>query len=335
MRKNKTTCQQDRYPPLQETQGRGTLNIDDPDTHHPKPDHAPFTLFVVLCLLTRSAATTVVIAITPTGIVIGTDEKTQPAGTAVKVVLLKQRFIVANIDIETAKATDTGIVLYCFPQWTTEIDKKTSPKVSVTELSSIIKNNIPNTFNFIIGAIKSGKLTRENAQSVGLDPDGYIVEYIVAGYEHGSAVIHWITVLPDWDNHTVKEVSDTVLYPGEGDSANPYIRPLGRHIGIDALQTTDSDEQRKLEKRIPIEFGIMRQKGTLTLNQASNVVRSILAIEIEAEPTYVGFPIAVVTVPRVRPGWSRTYRTDVSPLSTLPKNLSRREQQGGSPHPVH
>ena len=295
------------------------------------------TFFVVLCFLSKCTATTVIVAVTPTGIVVGCDGKpvnTGGSGKAVKVFLLKQRFIVGNIDTETAEATDTGRVLYDFPRWISHIDKKASSRVSVTELSSIIKNDIPSTFNFLIEPIKARQITKENAARHGLDPDAYIVEYVVAGYEQGSAFVHWITLLPDWDNHTVKNPIDVPLYQEQGKRADSYIRPLGRHAGIDAIQIADSDEQRALAKRIPIEFGIMLKQGTFTLKQASNAVRSILAIEIKAEPCYVGFPLTIITVPKTGKGWVKTYKTDVSTLSRLPKANGAKQKNNPRSSPL-
>ncbi len=72
-------------------------------------------------------------------------------------------------------------------------------------------------------------------------------------------------------------------------------------------------------KRVPVEFSMLQKGKSLTLKQASNVVRSMLAIESEAEPDFVGFPITLVTIPRRGNGWSRTYKRDVSPLSALPE----------------
>jgi hypothetical protein len=285
--------------------------------------NAYFTFFVVFFLLTRTTASTVIVAITPAGIVTGADGKIidvkTGSGTFVKVVLLKHKYIVGNINTETAKASDTGRILYAFPRWVSEIDKKTIAKVSVTELSTIIKNDIPSTFKFLIDMINSGQVTEENARSNGLEPDSYIVQYIVAGYERGGAVVHQITLLPDWEKHTVKDVSDVLLYPKQGKGTNPYLQSLGQHKGIDGIQIANSDQQRELRTRIPLEFGIMLNGGTFNLQQASNAVRSILAIEIEAEPDRVGFPITVITVPKVGRSQVMTYKADAFPLSALPK----------------
>ena len=67
-----------------------------------------FTIFFLLACLCISSGTTAIVAVTPTGIVIGEDGKRFPEGTAVKISLLKKRFVVASLDTESAKRDDTG-----------------------------------------------------------------------------------------------------------------------------------------------------------------------------------------------------------------------------------
>src|SRR5579864_3056373 len=105
---------------------------------------------LLLALVLRVSATTVVIAVTPSGIVIGADSKGTPTGAVLKIVLLKGKFIIASLYAEKAKSDDTGAVLYDFPSWINEIDKQTDAKASVTSLTDFISQQLPRTFSFAI-----------------------------------------------------------------------------------------------------------------------------------------------------------------------------------------
>jgi hypothetical protein len=73
----------------------------------------------------HARATTVVYVVTPTGIVVGADGKGFPTGTVLKIVLLKGKFVVADLYIEQAKSNDSGAALYDFPVWVKKIDEQT------------------------------------------------------------------------------------------------------------------------------------------------------------------------------------------------------------------
>jgi hypothetical protein len=275
-----------------------------------------FATFILLtCLGTHAFATTIVVAVMPGGIVIGADGKTTPTGTTVKVFLLKHHLVVGDLYAQTAKSGDTGTVLYDFPSWAKQIDKNTSAKVSVSELATIINNQVTSTFAFAIQAIKSGQMTKDKALASGVD--AYLIQYIVAGYEKGIPTVYSITLMPDWDTKTVNGPFKVLLNPEEGQNSNSHIFYRGRGVGIREAMATNSETQKELAARIPIEFRLLSTGKDLTLNQAANVVRAFLGIEAETEPSYVGFPITLVTIPKLGYGWIRTYKRDDRALSRL------------------
>ena len=97
---------------------------------------------------------------------------------------------------------------------------------------------------------------------------------------------------------------------------------FGENLAISEVGNTQSKAYQKVAADIPVESQIMSTGRDLTLDQASNVVREFVGIESEQNPQRVGFPITIVTIPKTGRAFSRTYKTDISPLSRLPKPKS-------------
>jgi len=294
-------------------------------------------LLLSLCFADSTAATTVVYVVTPTGIVIGADGLLlPPAGpplgtngvqvpgaTTLKIRLLKKRLAVANLDIEFAKSPDLTVTLYDFQTWIKQIDEHTDAKMSVSGLTEFIKNQMRTTFAFEIAAIESHKVTKE--QAVAGNIDAPIVRYIIVGYEKGIPVGYSLTLEPNWETHTVNGPVQVLLEAPAGSKPDSYMALSGQTVGISRVFVEGTKEQKEYSARVPVESRLGVGKG-LTLKQASNVVRALLGIEAEANPRFVGFPITVVTIPRVGNGWARTYDKDVSALSTLPKSIQPKQR---------
>jgi hypothetical protein len=277
-------------------------------------------LTLLFLFLPKCNATTVVLIVTHRGIVIGADgETTNPVlgthGTAVKVILLKKRLIVANRGLQKIRFNDDGTILYSFPSLIGQIDNQTSGKVSVDGLTAVIKKQIPTAFSLIIDAIKSGRLTHEQAVKMGLDPD--IVQYIIAGYQRGIPIVYSLSIMPDWNTKTVNGPVQVVLNPTDGSDPEFQISNYGLWEAIDQIKTTDTKEQKEFAARVPVESRAIFAGDDLTLKQASNVARAMIGIEAEAEPGRVGLPFTIVTVPKAGNGWSTTYEDDTFSLSVL------------------
>jgi hypothetical protein len=274
------------------------------------------TLFLFLAT-SQLEATTVVFVVTPTGMVIGADSKTQPSGMATKIFLLKDRLAVADLYAETAKINDRTTTLYDFPAWVKQIDHNTSPKVSVSEMTEIIKDEMTSTFAFAIDAIKSGELTEAQAVAEGFG--AYLVQFIIAGYQQGVPTVYSLTLVPDWNTKTVNGPFEVRLNPEKGQNTNSRVFWRGQGIGIKRVMIANSKEQRKLAARIPVEFQALRNSKILTIHQASNIARALLGVEAESNPKYVGFPVTLVTILKIGRATVSTIKRDVPTLSSLPK----------------
>jgi hypothetical protein len=274
-------------------------------------------ILICACFSSRAIATTVVFVVTPAGMVVGADGKAVPDGTAVKIFLLKKRLIVADIYAEAAKTGDGATTLYDFPVWIKQVDHSTSSKLSVNEMTEIIKDQMASTFAFAIDAIKRGEMTKEKAITSGVDT--YLVQYVVAGYENGIPTVYSLTLMPDWNTKSVNGPFKVLLNPEEGQNTNSRMFWRGQGVGLKQIPTADSNEQKEFGARIPLEFQLLRSGKDLTLNQASKVARALLGIEAKVNPKVVGFPITVVTIPKIGHGSVRTYKTDAPAFSRLPE----------------
>lgn len=277
---------------------------------------------VVFCFRGSGDATTVIVAVTPAGMIVGADCKTsyggKGLGTMNKVVLLKKRLVVGAINAELVKSPSTRATVYYFPSWIEELDKRTNSTVSVSGLTKIIKDQMRDTFSLVIDLIQEGTYTKDNAIIEG-GYDALIVKYVIAGYEDGVPVSYSLSLTPDWDARAVKGPLEVRFKEPEGARADSYFRVWGQRKGIDMALVSDTKERKELLAKLPTEANILHDKRDLTLNQASNVVRVLLEIQAETTPELVGLPFTIVTIPKTGKAWSTTYYTDFSSVSNQVK----------------
>jgi hypothetical protein len=270
-------------------------------------------------------ATSVVMAVTPDRIVIGADGKGSASNVAtLKIILLKGHLVVGDINLEHVPSEQGGTPLYDFPTWIGEIDKQARSNLSVTALSTIIKEESPGAFTFLSRLLRNG-FTQDQAREKGLKAN-LVVQYVVAGYENAIPLVRTVNINIDWQSKTLRS-EETLISPEKADSANhPYFWIFSGN-GMERAWVSDSKEGKEFSSRVPVEAQIIARHGEFTGNQASNVIRSLLSIDAEANPTGVGFPLTIVTIPRIGRGFVKTYDKDVSPLSWLPKSKPQRPQK--------
>lgn len=274
-------------------------------------------LAIVVALLVATSgawATTVVYVTSSCGMAVGADGKTVPSGTALKIALLKQRLVVADLYYESA--TSGGAVVYDFPTWISQIDNSTDPDISVTQLVEVIKKRMPSTFSFASEAIKNGTLTKKRAQVWGAE--AYFVQYVIAGYENGAPLVYSLTLIPDWDAKTVNGPFQSVLRkvePGKGRFEWGW---RGQGTGLKLIDTAKTDPQREFDALIKSELDMNRSGHCLTPEHLANVAKAMLVIETEYDPSYVGYPLTVIALPKKGDGTVTTYEANSPTFVTLP-----------------
>jgi hypothetical protein len=303
-----------------------------------------YLAFILLGSLvaTSVGATTALVVVIPDGIVIGIDGKWRSetigaagkarTGTIQKMFLLKQRLAVADLMTERFETSDKGAPCYDFPAWIEKVNQKTDSKMSVDTLADVIGDQASKTFACVGNEIKSGRLTEDEAKRTNSGLEETLVYYMIGGYESGIPTIYSVTLKPNWILKTIVGPFKTSLHPIEGQSVESRIFPIGRQIGIARVDTADSNEQKKFATKVPIEFSLIATHQTLSMEQASNVVRALLGIEAETEPDWVGFPITVVTIPKSGDGWIRTYTEDIARLSCLCETTKTKQKERTQHH---
>ncbi len=107
--------------------------------------------------------------------------------------------------------------------------------------------------------------------------------------------------------------------PEKGQRIDYRIAGFGQHIGLAQAEIADSDTHKRLCAKLPAECAAFTSGKNLTLEQASNMIRALLAVEAEANPERVGFPLTIVTIPKSGVGWVSTYETEIPAIPALPK----------------
>ena len=269
---------------------------------------------VVVVTTNVARATTVVYVTSSCGMAVGADGKTVPSGTAVKIALLKQRLVVADLYYESATASGGGAVLYDFPTWVRQIDNSTDADISLPGLVEVIKKQMASTFSFASEAIKNGKLQKGQAWGV----QGYLVQYVIAGYENGVPLVYSLTLMPDWDAKTVNGPFEVVLKKGGPKNTAFDFGWRGRGTGLKLISTVNTEPQREFNTLIKPELDVIHSGHCLTSEHLSNVARAMLVIETEDDPHYVGFPLTVIALPKKGDGTVTTYESNTPTFVTLP-----------------
>ncbi len=244
---------------------------------------------------------------------VGADGKTVPAGTAVKIALLKNRLVVADLYYESAKAPG-GAVVYDFPTWVRQIDDSTDADISLSGLVEVIKKQMPSTFSWASEAIKNGKMKK--GQDWGVDQ--YLVQYVIAGYENGVPLVYSLTLMPDWGAKTVNGPFEVLLKKGGPKNKAFDFGWRGRGTGLSLINTANSGPQREFNDSIRADLDLTPSGHCLNSEHLSNVARAMLAIETEYDPHAVGFPLTVISLPKNGDGTVTTYESNSPSLITLP-----------------
>jgi hypothetical protein len=258
-------------------------------------------------------ATTVVYVTSSCGMAVGADGKTLPAGTAVKIALLKNRLVVADLYYESAKGAG-GAVVYDFPTWVRQIDDSTDANISLSGLVEVIKKQMTSTFSWASEAIKNGKMKK--GQDWGVDQ--YLVQYVIAGYENGVPLVYSLTLMPDWNARTVNGPFEVLLKKGAPKNTAYDFGWRGRGTGLRLIDTANSGPQQEFNDRIGADLDLTHPGHCVTSEHLSHVARTMLAIETEYDSHYVGFPLTVIALPKNGDGAVTTYQTNTPSIITLP-----------------
>jgi hypothetical protein len=276
-------------------------------------------MFLLFCA--QCSATTGVFVITPDRIVAGIDRMVnQPAsggtlvnvGTAEKIVLLRGRFIVACIGLEsmqTGPSPTQQVLTYNFPTWIRAMESQIGPDSSVPMLADIIERESARIFTTTVpigDMMKAGTLKHIEAM------DKYLVQFEVAGFDRGVASLIEISYELDWQNEALIGPKAQVHLPSDKISVALY--NCGRYdsIGTDKLTDFNSYAHKRMSVLAPTAFKKILASKPTSQSEAIRAVRAFITVESEVEPHDVGSGSTVVVLPVVGNGTVTEYQRSVA-----------------------
>jgi len=278
-----------------------------------------YALEFILLFPIPCSATTGVFVVTPDQIVAGIDRmantpnpdgKLTISGAKKKIALLRGRFIVACVGIESLKVgPPPQTLVYDFSTWIKGIESQISDDSSVTTLVNIIERESTKTFRSEIPIeemMKDGELQHIKAL------DKYLVHFEVAGFDHSVVWIIEISYELDWKNNVLVGPEREVKLPSDNITVAVY--DCGRYDFIKTDQLTDphSYAHKRIAILAPEEFRRISAFQPISRTEAIRLVRALITIEGEVEPREVGMGAAVVVLPISGTGTVMEYQTPPS-----------------------
>lgn len=160
---------------------------------------------VVLLGCVSASASTVLVIITPEGIVIAADSKivskdfggysAPPAGPAKKIFLIRNRIAIGTVGINTQTITtadDKPLFSYDPAAWLKSIELEEPQDISVTRLSEIVGSKGRSTFAELYNLIPVGRPPYDNSLC---NANG--LAYLLAGFESGTATVELVNFSVD------------------------------------------------------------------------------------------------------------------------------------------
>ena len=268
------------------------------------------TLFALLFLFVSVplSATTVLVIITPDGIVVAADSKTitkyfggesgPEFGPTKKIFLIHNRIAVGTVGMAGAPqviltAANRPIFTYDPIAWFAEIENKTPEDVSVREVVRIIKSKSDSAFSPVGALIDKGAIKQKQAGN-------YRLQYIVCGFDDaGVAVVEEVNLNFDWQNGQLIGPDVVPVFPdfkARRFDFGFHAASSGYTDAVDAVLREQANS--KMFKSVVAEAGkelsIFLTKKDLNLDQASRLLCAILRAQHKHTPSAVGPPYDVI-----------------------------------------
>jgi hypothetical protein len=232
--------------------------------------------------------------------------------TAIKLVLLKNRFIVASAGVETATDGTPPTVVYDFREWIRAIEKTLGPETTILQLANIIEKESLRTFKDLVPRnMNNGSF--KHVPSL----DTYFVHYYVVAFDHATPTLVHIYYQLDWENNLLIGPKSQTSYPRDGE-----MNAFGRNCAILEVKNPLSYANKRLQVLAPVAFHKMMAGKKLNSEEGIRAVRSLINIEADVEPTYVGKGSTVIVLPVGANGMTSEYQD----FPTLTKPTTKKFQ---------
>jgi hypothetical protein len=251
-----------------------------------------WALLLMIGIPIHLSATTVVLMVSPLGIVIATDSKyvsnvgsglKTGEGITDKVTIVQNHFAVASLGQADIRS---GLVHYNFLQWIKDIQTRLRRDVSVDELASIVETESVNEFGTFDSVLERGlivqKVPFENCES--------FIQYVIAGFQDNQPRIYTITFDIDWNHKKLIGPKKTRLL------IDMPLYFFGAKEALLNLTNPDSFAYKQAMIDTPKEFRAFLAGPATDLNEYIVLSRILVGIEEKTNPNEVGGDIRLIKI---------------------------------------
>jgi hypothetical protein len=303
--------------------------------------HKNYVMALSLCLAINCFATTAVVVVAPSRIVVGIDRLASSHNTAgvissgdrtVKASLLKGRIAVACVGLQeywdAPSPTKASTMVYDFKKWATHLETKVTSDSSIYQLVAFMEDESSRTFNKTIDV---GALMKNGTMKQSESLNRFLVQYIVAGFENNTPLVIQIYYEFDWQHNRLLGPFRQVDFPissTQGGVVEEAIKCYGYCDTITQVFSLNSYAHQRISAIMPNALkDYAAEKDTPA--ESIQFARVLIAIEAEVEPTIVGKGSTIISIPAA--GKGGVFLKYDSPPS-LPKAGTSQQQKQKASH---
>jgi hypothetical protein len=245
-------------------------------------------------------STSVVVAVTSAGIIVGTDSKVSnrsgsygPIGEHDKFFIVQHRIIIVDVGAASITSPRDGSELYEFGAWMNELKSHIPANVTADRFANIIKAESAKKFAFVSRMMKSGDIPPEQPYEL-YDP---LVRYIIAGYDSDTPKLYVVELDLDWNRVALIGPKLTLINLSNA-TGDFHLHFFGKSEAVADLTNRESYAYKQTMLRCPTAFGhLVLQTGVpISLNETSAIVGVLVEVEQRINPSSVGGIVRIVRV---------------------------------------
>ncbi|HXZ11707.1 MAG TPA: hypothetical protein VEG64_04875 [Candidatus Sulfotelmatobacter sp.] len=250
---------------------------------------------LTLILPIPTEATTVVIFVSPDGMIVASDRKTldlaigqktlSPEITK-KIVIIHDRIAVVSIGL----SGDTRNANFTFPAWVENLNDGLPSDISVDAVVEAIKAKASQNLALVeLKDLQSKKIST-------LDSCDMLTQFVVLGYDGSLPRVVVIQFNVDWDSMKIIAPKIEIDEPPSKVSSNFRVYSFGKQEALTNVSNRDSYAYKKANAACPKTIGKLLDHQVLTLSESGWLATALVQIEEDVDPSSVGSGVQVVRI---------------------------------------
>jgi hypothetical protein len=244
-------------------------------------------------------ATTVVVAITDDGIVMGSDSKTVNKSsdfsslgelTTEKLIVIQGHIVIACLGV---RSVGGGLGHYDFATWIRRLQLELPSDVSVDQFSRVIEQETARVFSTFNTLLESDSVKKQ-------EPDETcrtFIQYLIAGYQAGMPRLYEVRFYIDWNSKNLVGPTRIMLYPDPKDIGDFHVKMYGMKEVIAEVNNQNSYAYKQTMARLPEIFGkLIFHRGHVSIDETISLIQVLIQIEEETNPSDVGGDAQIVKI---------------------------------------